>query len=301
MTCAADAGSITWTDIGSSVYWVYKSTDGGASYNWIGRWKAIDSAPNPQVFVDANASVGDRYQVRAPNAPRPVCSIVSEPPAGNAFACSVTNNKVTWTNAGQSVYWIYRSLDNGATYSWIGRWKATDPAPNPLEFTDPNPVPGALYQISRPIFPRTNCTGGPLPMPTATPVPPVSPVVITVDNRDPSTSESGSWAVSSGTSPNGADSVWCNSGCSFTWSATLPTSGSYEVFTWYTAHPNRISNVPYQIEHAGGTATVTVDQTQQASQWVSLGTWSFGAGAADVTITSANGQANADAVQFRSN
>jgi len=105
--------------------------------------------------------------------------------------------------------------------------------------------------------------------------------------------------VSSGTNPVGADSEWCNSRCTFTWRPQLPEAGTYEVFTWFTPHPNRITDVPYQITHAGGVDTVLVNQRINTSQWVSLGTYSFDAGAATITISSANGQANADAVELR--
>jgi len=95
--CASDAGTMTWTDVGSSVYWVYKSTDGGATFNWIGRWKNTDPAPNPQTFTDPNATFGDVYQVRTPGEPAATCSVTNEPPVGAAFACASDAGSLTWT------------------------------------------------------------------------------------------------------------------------------------------------------------------------------------------------------------
>ena len=123
--------------------------------------------------------------------------------------------------------------------------------------------------------------------------------VITVDNLDANTSQVGGWGVSSGADPFGANSFFCNSGCSFTWTPSLPQAQTYEVFVWYTGHPNRTTQVPYIVEHAGGSATVLVNQQQQAGQWVPIGSWAFDAGPTDVTITTANGQASADAIQLR--
>lgn len=136
----------------------------------------------------------------------------------------------------------------------------------------------------------------------ATPEPPdptPSRETITVDNGDPSTSQTGDWLVSGGEAPYGSNSLYCDADCTFTWTAQLPDAGIYDVFTWYTPHPNRTTEVAYTVSHAEARETVLVDQTQNAGTWVPLGSWSLPAGGADVTVTTANGQANADAVQFR--
>jgi len=159
-SCSVDAGQVSWSDAGSDVYWVYRSTDGGAQYSWIGRWKVSDPAPNPQLFTDRNAVVGALYQVDRPGAPRVQCPVASEPGGPGEpelFSCSAQGGQLTWTDAGSGVYWMYRSTDGGATFNWIGRWKASDPAPNPQTFTDPNPAAGAVYQIDRPNAPRVTC------------------------------------------------------------------------------------------------------------------------------------------------
>jgi hypothetical protein len=61
------------------------------------------------------------------------------------------------------------------------------------------------------------------------------------------------------------------------------------------------SNATYVITHGGVLNTVTVDQPNNAGQWVSLGVYDFNSGAADKIQLSdhANGSVVADAVQLR--
>jgi hypothetical protein len=89
---------------------------------------------------------------------------------------------------------------------------------------------------------------------------------------------------------------------SVTYRPNIPSSGNYSVYTWYTSGSNRPAAVPHDVAHAGGTATVFVNQTVNGSQWVLLGTFSFAAGnSGTVTIRNA-GTTNrfviADAVRF---
>ena len=87
---------------------------------------------------------------------------------------------------------------------------------------------------------------------------------------------------------------------SFTFTPSLPTTGTYEVFIQYSSSGNRASNVPVDIIHDGGTTTVTVDQTTGGGAFNSLGTFTFTASTGSVKIrtTSANGYVIADAVKF---
>jgi len=57
--------------------WLYRSTGGGASYSWAGRWKVTDTAPNPQTFSGPNFVAGNLYQVRQPG-PRATCAEVGQ-------------------------------------------------------------------------------------------------------------------------------------------------------------------------------------------------------------------------------
>jgi RHS repeat-associated protein len=84
-----------------------------------------------------------------------------------------------------------------------------------------------------------------------------------------------------------------------TWSATIPTTGTYEVYARWTQHPNRATNAKYTVNHAGGSALVTVNQMAGGGTWSLLGTYSFDVGAASVSVTDqADGYVIADAVMF---
>jgi chitodextrinase len=123
---------------------------------------------------------------------------------------------------------------------------------------------------------------------------------VIVDNLDANTAQTGTWSTSSAPDPYLGNSVYCNSGCTFTWQPSLPGSGSYEVHAYWTEYPNRGSNVPYVIDHDGPTpTTVHVDQRTLGGRWNLLGTFPFTAGAnGDVTVSSENGQASADAIRW---
>jgi hypothetical protein len=89
-----------------------------------------------------------------------------------------------------------------------------------------------------------------------------------------------------------------------TFTATLPTPGRYEVRLSYSPNPNRATNVPVTIHHAGGDTTIKVNERQTApidGAWLSLGTFDFTPDhPATVTISNANtnGHVIIDAVQF---
>jgi len=143
--CFADAGTLTWTDAGQSLYWVYKSVD-GATFTWMGRTLGATT------IDDGNPAPGTVYQVHYNGIPRVDCTVTAEPPAAAVFACSVSNGTISWTDAGQSLYWVYRSTNGGATYSWLGRtFGATT-------LTDSNAPAGSLYQVHYDGLPRIDCT-----------------------------------------------------------------------------------------------------------------------------------------------
>ena len=71
-----------------------------------------------------------------------------------------------------------------------------------------------------------------------------------------------------------------------TWTPNLPVDGTYDVSVWYVDDTNRLTAVPYTINHAGGSDTVYRDQRAGGGQWVSLGTYTFNAGTGgNVTIS----------------
>ena len=92
----------------------------------------------------------------------------------------------------------------------------------------------------------------------------------------------------------------CGSGSdNFRWTPTIPAAGTYNVYVWWTAYPNRSTSVPIDVTHAGGTTTKTYNQQTGGGQWVLHGNYSFNAGTGGyVQVSDVNGQACADAVRF---
>ena len=77
--------------------------------------------------------------------------------------------------------------------------------------------------------------------------------------------------------------------------------GAVSRVPWWTANAQRASNVPVDVQHSGGTQTVTVNQRLNGSRWNLLGTWDFGAGSAGQVVirtTGTDGFVTADGVKF---
>jgi hypothetical protein len=91
---------------------------------------------------------------------------------------------------------------------------------------------------------------------------------------------------------------------SATYTPDLPKAGKYEVRLSYSPSPNRATNVPVTITHAGGTSTVKLNQRKAppvSETFVSAGTFSFEKGtAARVVVTNdgVDGFVVIDAVVF---
>ncbi|GIW72269.1 MAG: xanthan lyase [Planctomycetota bacterium] len=86
-------------------------------------------------------------------------------------------------------------------------------------------------------------------------------------------------------------------------SATLPASGRYPVYVWYTPGTNRSADALYRVHHAGGVTPVRVDQSAYQPTWFYLGTFWFEAGRPAMVELSNQGSSSgkvvvADAVRF---
>jgi hypothetical protein len=77
------------------------------------------------------------------------------------------------------------------------------------------------------------------------------------------------------------------------------TKGVHRVYLRWTSHANRATNIPVDIRHAEGVATVTVNQRENGAQWNALGIHRFDGGADEglvIRTNAANGFVIADAV-----
>jgi hypothetical protein len=84
---------------------------------------------------------------------------------------------------------------------------------------------------------------------------------------------------------------------------TLPTNGTYEVYAWWVESSNRATNTPYDVLHAAGTTRVLVNQKVSSGGWFKLLTTNFNAGtSSSVTIrndgTLAGTYCIADGIRF---
>jgi len=146
LTCSADAGVVTWNDLGQPKYWVYRSADGGQTYSWFGR--TLGAA----TFTDPNPTAGARYQIRYAGAGAHYnCETITEPGNQASFSCTASNGNLEWSDHGQAKYWLYRSVDGGQTFNWLGRTLGA------TTFTDPSPVANATYQVHYAGIPRELC------------------------------------------------------------------------------------------------------------------------------------------------
>jgi hypothetical protein len=99
---------------------------------------------------------------------------------------------------------------------------------------------------------------------------PVPPLTHIIDNGDAGTSSTGSWAVSGGSSPYGANSLWSR-GVGDTYTFEKVVTGTYSVEAWWTAFSSRHDDVPFQI-YDGASLVTTVNKSQMTGggQWNEL-------------------------------
>lgn len=129
---------------------------------------------------------------------------------------------------------------------------------------------------------------------------------VVVDSLGTGVTRAGTWVASSAVAGYwGADyehdGNTAKGVCRMRFRPSLPAAGSWAVQLRWTADPNRASNVPVDVEHSGGLATVLVDQRSRGGQWVTLGTYGFAAGTAGsvlIRTEATDGYVVADAVRF---
>jgi len=130
-------------------------------------------------------------------------------------------------------------------------------------------------------------------------VPVTTPVEVTVDNLDPTTSSVGVWLPSSATDFWATNSLWANdTGDSFVFTANL-MPGTYNVYEWHSTWPSRNTAATHEIRNGAALLdTVVVNQQINGGQWNLIGTHSF-TGTASVTVLASPGSStNADAIRF---
>ncbi|SFT04974.1 DNRLRE domain-containing protein [Marininema halotolerans] len=127
---------------------------------------------------------------------------------------------------------------------------------------------------------------------------------IIVDNLDETVQSAGEWNSSDKVPGfNGKDYFWNYKGTgedTFTWPLSIPEDGDYDVYVRYLISSARATDAPYTIYHAEGSTVKKVNQQENGSQWVSVGTYTFNKGDGQkITLSDdANGTVIADAVRL---
>lgn len=111
----------------------------------------------------------------------------------------------------------------------------------------------------------------------------------------------GSWCISGAANMFGANSLYsCGTTTdSYRWTPNIATAQNYDVYVWWSTHPNRSTSAPVAVTYSGGTATKNFNQQTGGGQWVLHGRYAFAVGKTGfVEVMATNGQAAADAVRF---
>jgi hypothetical protein len=167
----------------------------------------------------------------------------------------------------------------------------TNKIPAQQRYVDGTYIPSAVVPTPTP-------SSTPTPLPTATPVPPTptntptpvaptptpNPNELIIDNTDAGFSTNFSEDVWQEYARIGGqhygDSHYYNRQTSTgqdtaTWSFTVPRPGTYNVYAWWWEGSWRPTDVPYTVNHLGGSTTVRVSQQTNGGQWNLLGTFDF--------------------------
>jgi hypothetical protein len=68
-------------------------------------------------------------------------------------------------------------------------------------------------------------------------------------------------------------------------SASLPSSGTWQVYAWWPAGTNRSATAPYVVYYSGGSTTISVNQQVNGGKWNSLGAWYMNSGTNNVRVS----------------
>ena len=130
---------------------------------------------------------------------------------------------------------------------------------------------------------------------------------VILDQGGSGTGSSGGWTA--GANAGGWNADYWHDGASgkgtkwVSYTPTLPTNGTYEVYLWWVEASNRATNTPVDVIHAAGTNRVLVNQKVSSGGWFKIMTTNFNAGTGGKVIirndnTAAGTYCIADGVRF---
>lgn len=106
-----------------------------------------------------------------------------------------------------------------------------------------------------------------------------SEALVDNDGGAPGYVETGSWTTSTSSGYGGGGYRFVSSAAvataTATWTLPVPQDGLYPVYAWFRASSNRTTAAHFTVAHAGGSSSVTVDQTRDNLSWAWLGDFWF--------------------------
>lgn len=305
---AVTAGTVnlTWpAAAGATGYNVKRATVSGGPYTTIATVSGITYADTALVaastyyyVVSAVTAGGEGPDSAQASATTPAAGYFPDVPLNLAADAGNGQVALTWTASatGATSYNVKRATASGGPYTTIATGVLTN------SYTDLTVTNGQLYYyvVSAVGAAESPNSGEVKDLPSS--------ATVVVDNTDTTAvSLTGTWTTSTGT-PGfyGTNylhdgNTGATGGKSARFSPSLPVAGTYLVSARWPAAANRATNAPVDIAYAGGTTTLTLNQTSHGSQWVPLGVFSFNAGSTGSVLfrnDSANGYVCADAVKF---
>ncbi|HVU35343.1 MAG TPA: MBG domain-containing protein [Opitutaceae bacterium] len=246
------------------------------------------SATSGALAHAANATLVVNAQPTTPGAPSGLTAVAGD-----------TQVTLGWTAVGgASSYTIKRTSASGGPYTTL-RTGVTATA-----FTDGGLTNGNTYYY---VVSAINGIGesGDSAEVSGTP----QTLTLIKDNADATGfARTGSWATGTGvagfygTNYLSAGTVAQSGPCTATFTPTITVAGNYDVYARWTAAANRATNAPIDVNSAGGTTTVTVNEQANNGTWMLLGSYFFNPGTTGHVVVRNNGGANgyvvADAVRW---
>jgi RHS repeat-associated protein len=256
--------------------------NGGAGFSVTGTWATSTAVSG---FLGAN------YQVHSANG-EPPSAIVADNSSGSAAgtwpsSASVsgylgTNYQTHAAGIGLNTFTWTLAVPSAGTYHAYARWTQHPNRATNAKYTV-NPASGAQV-----ITVNMEQGGGSWSLLGSFDFNSGPTTISLSDDADDHVIADAVMLVPTGAAPNTA-----------TWTLSVPTSGSYQVYARWTQHPNRATDAKYTVTHAFGGTEVVVNQEAGGGNWNLLGTFDFNAGTASVGLTDqANGYVIADSVML---
>jgi len=127
---------------------------------------------------------------------------------------------------------------------------------------------------------------------------------ILIDNTNPNNTLTGTWGNTSGDDVmfmSDLQFAATGANATFTFNATIPVAGKYEVFIFYSSYNIHATNAPVEIVTTTSTNQYSVDMTTRGGKWIPLDQFNLAASEqVQITISAqnANGYVIADGVRF---